>query len=218
MWQLRHWLQFLQLRTLIHDNLCYLTIKSDSGQHSQFLRCFDNFPLLVSRQIWLDTFFYSKSLSNTNLYSIWTPFLRLKGKACLLWSIFEFYYYRFWFHTNGFYYVKLRLSKEEPTYVSFDRTIMLRTSSIVKKPFQQKPQSLVRPLRLFEVVGNKSFILEHILKICFKHQFPTNFKSNWKPNIQGMLQKSHFLTNNFISFYSSKFENQQRMGSLKVTL
>ena len=40
LWQLRHWLQFLQLRTWIHDNLCYLTIKSDTGQHSQFLRCF----------------------------------------------------------------------------------------------------------------------------------------------------------------------------------
>ena len=37
---LRHWLQFWQLRTWIHDNLCYLTIKSDPGQHSQFLRCF----------------------------------------------------------------------------------------------------------------------------------------------------------------------------------
>ena len=24
----------------IHDNLFYLTIKSDTGQHSQFLRCF----------------------------------------------------------------------------------------------------------------------------------------------------------------------------------
>ena len=39
LWQLRRWLQFLQLRTRIHDNLCYLTIKSDSGQHLQFLRC-----------------------------------------------------------------------------------------------------------------------------------------------------------------------------------
>ena len=39
MWQLRHWLQFLQLWTWIHDNLCYMTIKSDTGQHSQFLRC-----------------------------------------------------------------------------------------------------------------------------------------------------------------------------------
>ena len=37
---LRHWLQFWQLRPSIHDNLCYLTIKSDTGQHSQFLQCF----------------------------------------------------------------------------------------------------------------------------------------------------------------------------------
>ena len=27
------------MRTWIHDNLCCLTIKSDTGQHSQFLRC-----------------------------------------------------------------------------------------------------------------------------------------------------------------------------------
>ena len=39
-WPLRHWLQFWQLRTWIHDSLCDLTIKSDTGQHSQFLRCF----------------------------------------------------------------------------------------------------------------------------------------------------------------------------------
>ena len=37
---LRHWLQFWQLRTWIHDNLCYLTINCDTGQHSQFLRCY----------------------------------------------------------------------------------------------------------------------------------------------------------------------------------
>ena len=30
----------LKIETCIHDNFCYLTIKSDSGQHSQFLRCF----------------------------------------------------------------------------------------------------------------------------------------------------------------------------------
>ena len=39
---LRQWLQYWQLRTWILDNLCYLTIKSDTGQHSQFLRCFSN--------------------------------------------------------------------------------------------------------------------------------------------------------------------------------
>ena len=32
-------LQFWQLRTWIHDNLCNLTINCDTGQHSQFLRC-----------------------------------------------------------------------------------------------------------------------------------------------------------------------------------
>ena len=31
---------FRQLKTWLHDNLCYLTIKSNTGQHSQFLRCF----------------------------------------------------------------------------------------------------------------------------------------------------------------------------------
>ena len=40
LWHDRHWLHFWQLRTWIHDNLCYLTIKSNTGQlHSQFLRC-----------------------------------------------------------------------------------------------------------------------------------------------------------------------------------
>ena len=39
-WQLRHWLLFWQLRTWILDSLCFLTIKSDTGQHLQFLRCF----------------------------------------------------------------------------------------------------------------------------------------------------------------------------------
>ena len=36
---MRHWLQFWQLRTWIHDNLCNLTINYDNEQHSQFLRC-----------------------------------------------------------------------------------------------------------------------------------------------------------------------------------
>ena len=39
LWHLRHWLQLWQLRTCIQDNLYYLTIKSDTGQHLQFLRC-----------------------------------------------------------------------------------------------------------------------------------------------------------------------------------
>ena len=39
MWHLRYWLQYWQLRTCIHDNICYLSINCDTGQHSQFLRC-----------------------------------------------------------------------------------------------------------------------------------------------------------------------------------
>ena len=39
LWHLRHWLHLRQLRTWIHDNLRYLTIKSETAQHSQFLRC-----------------------------------------------------------------------------------------------------------------------------------------------------------------------------------
>ena len=39
LWHLRHWLQFWQLRTWMHDNLWYQTINCDTGQHSQFLRC-----------------------------------------------------------------------------------------------------------------------------------------------------------------------------------
>ena len=42
-WQLdnwlRNWLQFWQLRIWIHENLCDLAIKNDTGQHLQFLRC-----------------------------------------------------------------------------------------------------------------------------------------------------------------------------------
>ena len=39
LWHLRHWLQFWQLRTWMHDNLWYQTINCDTGQHSQLLRC-----------------------------------------------------------------------------------------------------------------------------------------------------------------------------------
>ena len=39
----RHWQRkFWWLRTWIHDNLCFLIIKSDTGQHSQFLRSFSH--------------------------------------------------------------------------------------------------------------------------------------------------------------------------------
>ena len=40
---------FRQLRTWVHDNHCYLGIKSDTGQHSQFLRCF--LQLLLGKRV-----------------------------------------------------------------------------------------------------------------------------------------------------------------------
>ena len=53
LWYLRHWLQYWQLRTWFHDNLCYLTINCDTGQHSQFLRCFLLQEILLSSQPFL---------------------------------------------------------------------------------------------------------------------------------------------------------------------
>ena len=57
LWHLRHWLQYRQLRTWIHDNLCYLTINCDTGQHLQFLRCFKCFYCMA-----LNTHFQTKFL------------------------------------------------------------------------------------------------------------------------------------------------------------
>ena len=55
LWHLRHWLQYRQLRTWINDNLCYLTINCDTGQHSQFLRCFFSKTFILRlRQKWLN--------------------------------------------------------------------------------------------------------------------------------------------------------------------
>ena len=74
MWQLRHWLQFLQLRTRIHDNLCYLTIKSDTGQHSQFLRCFtvesSLFTHPTSHQVPL---LHCRCAFNVDVWKYWFP-------------------------------------------------------------------------------------------------------------------------------------------------
>ena len=54
LWHVRHWLQFWHLRTWIRDNNCYLTINSDSGQHSQFSQCFIvGLPLLCHHLSWI---------------------------------------------------------------------------------------------------------------------------------------------------------------------
>ena len=42
LWHLRYWLKCWQFRTWIRDNLCCLTFKSDTGEHSHFLRCFSD--------------------------------------------------------------------------------------------------------------------------------------------------------------------------------
>ena len=44
-----HLLQFWQLKTWIHDNLCYLPIKSDTWQNSQFLWCFN----VITTTLWI---------------------------------------------------------------------------------------------------------------------------------------------------------------------
>ena len=51
LWHLSHWLQFRQLRTWIDDNFCYLTINCDTGQHSQFLRCFSLVLFILCQQL-----------------------------------------------------------------------------------------------------------------------------------------------------------------------
>ena len=77
LWHLRHWLQFWQLRTWIHDNLCYLTINCDTGQHSQFLRCFVNClvkVILNYRYVWM---FECKCGNLFERESVWAAFLPL---------------------------------------------------------------------------------------------------------------------------------------------
>ena len=72
---MRHWLQFWQLRTWIHDNLCYLTINCDTGQHSQFLRCFINNIQFVAIARCLSFIWQSSlSLSPMNIFITFTFF------------------------------------------------------------------------------------------------------------------------------------------------
>ena len=64
LWLLRHWLQFWQLRTWILDNLCYLTIKSDTGQHSQFLRCFRCTCIILGGTLFLFILFIHSDINH----------------------------------------------------------------------------------------------------------------------------------------------------------
>ena len=73
LWHLRHWLQFWQLRTWIHDNLCDLTINCDTGQLSQFLRCFLVIPLSMKFiRLWEDSLHQCIAEHSTNSYWIST--------------------------------------------------------------------------------------------------------------------------------------------------
>ena len=70
LWHLRHWLQFWQLRTRIHDNLCYPTINCGTGQHSQFLRWFcQNWRFQMSG---IYTFWWSTGCIEAGLWSLCT--------------------------------------------------------------------------------------------------------------------------------------------------
>ena len=103
LWHLRHWLQFWQLRTWIHDNLCYLTIKSDTGQHSQFLRCFRS----VSR-LWWDLDFENTHMQTTfkniSQQSNFVPSWILHFEFCFFKIISNKY---FEFLSSSLYYVSL---------------------------------------------------------------------------------------------------------------
>ena len=86
LWHLRHWLQFWQLRTWIYDNLCYLTINCDTGQHSQFLLCFNTRLkfLTLALQIWPENISTNNAQTNsTHMYLPNLPFVSTMDKQGL---------------------------------------------------------------------------------------------------------------------------------------
>ena len=80
LWHLRHWLQYSQLRTWIHDNLCYLTINCDTGQHLQFLRCF---TITSQIYIWCLQRLRQIDLSGVNLSAVPGDLLALVNEHSL---------------------------------------------------------------------------------------------------------------------------------------
>ena len=77
------WLQFWQLRTWIHDNLCYLTIKSDTGHYSQYLRClWCTFDLRLSLHIT-----WNKFSSLIGEFLAFSCFLFVFGNLCSFWLL-----------------------------------------------------------------------------------------------------------------------------------
>ena len=58
-----------QLRTWFNDNLCYLTINCDTGQHSQFLRCFENIAYAGSLKHFVSNFQKVKNFADSAFHS-----------------------------------------------------------------------------------------------------------------------------------------------------
>ena len=102
-WHLRLWLQFWQLRTWIHDNICYLTINCDTGQHSQFLRCLMSVSVLsvlgcallnskwyswtlLLQEIWLNGVQYCSPVLLLNLQYYWCPVLQCPAVSSI-WAL-----------------------------------------------------------------------------------------------------------------------------------
>ena len=83
LWHLRHWLQLRQLRTWIHDNLCYLTIKSDTGQHSQFLRCLHK-GRGPKKNVFLMVFCQTPPLPP--IRATWSSFFRTSNDVLRVWQ------------------------------------------------------------------------------------------------------------------------------------
>ena len=82
---LRHLLQYWQLRTWINDNLCYLTINCDTGQHSQFLRCF---YVLCHVLLWnFSVSFLKKGFPQHGFYSPIKAIVSLLREGLVTWTL-----------------------------------------------------------------------------------------------------------------------------------
>ena len=62
---------FRQLRTWIHDNRCDLTIKSDTGQHLQLLRCFGHSGQMSPRPQGSRVVFLKRWLTQVGKWDFW---------------------------------------------------------------------------------------------------------------------------------------------------
>ena len=92
LWHLRHWLQYRQLRTSIHDDLCYLTINCDTGQHSQFLRCLKILKHVFLAALFFETHIVSFCVFSLQVKQLWAKIGLLNwpvAQICSKWDIFQ---------------------------------------------------------------------------------------------------------------------------------